>query len=189
MTGRARGGGKWAADHRDNAARARWFLRFPQKKRLKKLKKNYFIASRGQPRPIVRRNRAADQLPRPCDHRTQKRSLFARAAWNRTAGGTFIKGGKWLGRGHVYPIGHTGIADQTPMRPHSRYFIGGLGMAIAMSSFVVALEIPAVSRGPNGPDPGTVSRGLKGDRLPLIPGPSGARPVDDPRAHEPKLPE
>jgi len=62
-------------------------------------------------------------------------------------------------------------------------------MAIAMSSFVVALEIPAAPIGPNGADPGHVNRGLKGDRLPLIPGASRARPMDDPRAHEPKLPE
>ncbi|SRR6266568_2192130 len=94
-----------------------------------------------------------------------------------------------VGRGSAYPIGHTDTADRTPMRPHSRYFIGGLGMAIAMSSFVVALEISAAPIGPSGADPGQVNRGLKGDRLPLIPGASGARPMDDPRAHEPKLPE
>jgi hypothetical protein len=62
-----------------------------------------------------------------------------------------------------------------------------MGMAVAMLSFVVTLEAEGVAPGPRF-DPGSVNRTLKGSRLPLVPGTSGATPVDAPYVHSPKSP-
>ena len=78
------------------------------------------------------------------------------------------------------------------MHRKSGYLVG-FGGAVAMLSFLGSLEIEVASAR-TGVDPApivqvtpmqAVDRTLKGDRLPLVPGPSSARPVTD----EPKLPD
>ncbi len=71
------------------------------------------------------------------------------------------------------------------MRRRNGYLVSGAGMAVTMLFFIVGLEAE-VATARSGVDPGTVNRELKGDRLPLVPRPSGARPA--PRLPEPKLP-
>ena len=75
----------------------------------------------------------------------------------------------------------------SPMRPQRGYLFGGLGAAVAMLSMVAALEAQVMTARP-GVDRGTVNRALKGDRLPLIPGATGASPIELPGARKPKLP-
>src|SRR5438876_11384976 len=75
----------------------------------------------------------------------------------------------------------------SPMRPQRGYLFGGLGAAVAMLSMVAALEAQVMTARP-GVDRGTVNRALKGDRLPLIPGATGASPIELPGAGKPKLP-
>jgi hypothetical protein len=72
------------------------------------------------------------------------------------------------------------------MHRKSGYLIG-FGGAVAILSFVGSLEVEvAVARtGVQAAPVQTVDRTLKSDRLPLVPGPSSARPVTD----EPKLPD
>jgi len=76
------------------------------------------------------------------------------------------------------------------MRRQRRYLVGGLGAAAAMLIVLLGLEAQVgaqVEAARRGVDPGTVNRALKGDRLPLIPRASDAKPA--PRAPEPKLPD
>ena len=56
------------------------------------------------------------------------------------------------------------------MRRNSQYVISGLGVVVALSFFVIGLEVSASTVG-SGADraPNQVVRTLKGDRLPLIP--------------------
>jgi hypothetical protein len=77
------------------------------------------------------------------------------------------------------------------MRRQRGYLFGGLGVAVAMLSMIAALEAQVATARPGvGVDRGTVNRALKGDRLPLIPGATGAAPIDlRPAATEPKLPD
>jgi hypothetical protein len=80
----------------------------------------------------------------------------------------------------------------SPMRRQRGYLYGGLGVAVAMLSMVAALEAQVATARPGverGVDRGSVNRTLKGDRLPLIPGATGAIPIELPRALEPKLPD
>jgi hypothetical protein len=78
------------------------------------------------------------------------------------------------------------------MRRKSAYLIG-FGLAVAMLSFIGSLEIEVaaarsgVQAAPLPPVP--VNRTLKGDRLPLVPGPSSSRPLTAPELDEPKLPD
>jgi len=58
--------------------------------------------------------------------------------------------------------------------------VGGAGVVVAMLSFVVALEAQ-FARARSDIDPMTVNRALKGDRLPIIPGPRGENPAGQPR--------
>jgi hypothetical protein len=60
------------------------------------------------------------------------------------------------------------------------YLVGGMGVAVAMLSFVATLEADVAHPGPRF-DPGTINRSIKGDRLPLLPGASGANPIEQPR--------
>jgi hypothetical protein len=72
-------------------------------------------------------------------------------------------------------------------------YLVGFGGAVAMLSFVGSLEVevaaartgveaaPVVQVAPVQ----AINRSLKGDRLPLVPGPSSARPTNG----EPKLPD
>ena len=76
----------------------------------------------------------------------------------------------------------------SPMRRQRGYLYGGLGVAVAMLSMVAALEAQVATARP-GVERGSVNRTLKGDRLPLIPGATGAIPIELPRALEPKLPD
>jgi hypothetical protein len=76
----------------------------------------------------------------------------------------------------------------SPMRRQRGYLYGGLGVAVALLSMVAALEAQVASA-PSGVERGSVNRALKGDRLPLIPGATGAVPTELPRAREPKLPD
>jgi hypothetical protein len=72
------------------------------------------------------------------------------------------------------------------MRRQRGYFVGGLGTAAAVLVAVVALEAqitrPQVLPAPGIGDEhrGMLDRSLKGDRFPLIPGPTGSNPA--PRA-------
>jgi hypothetical protein len=71
------------------------------------------------------------------------------------------------------------------MRFKLGYLVSGMGVAVAMLSFVATLEADVVHPGvrfDGGPrfDPGAVNRTLKGDRLPLIPGARGANPMQAP---------
>jgi hypothetical protein len=78
------------------------------------------------------------------------------------------------------------------MHRKSGYLIG-FGGAVAILSFVGSLEVevaaaragvqatPVVQGGPVQ----AINRTLKGDRLPLVPGPTSARPLTE----EPKLPD
>ena len=70
----------------------------------------------------------------------------------------------------------------------SGYFVG-FGAAVAMLSFIASLEVEvaAADAGVQAPMIQTVpvNRTLKGDRLPLILGPSSTRP----ELNEPKLPD
>jgi len=72
------------------------------------------------------------------------------------------------------------------MHRKSGYLVG-FGGAVAMLSFLGSLEIEVASArtGVQATPMQAVDRTLKGDRLPLVPGPSSARPVTD----EPKLPD
>ena len=73
------------------------------------------------------------------------------------------------------------------MRGQTGYIVGALGMAVAVLSFAVTLEAEVAPAGPRF-DPATVNRTLKGGRLPLIPGASGANPIEAPSLREPKSP-
>jgi hypothetical protein len=75
-----------------------------------------------------------------------------------------------------------------PMRHKHGYLVGGLGVAVAMLSFVVTLEAEVAP--PAGPrfDPAAVNRSLKGNRLPLMPATTGANPIGEPRKMESQAP-
>jgi hypothetical protein len=65
------------------------------------------------------------------------------------------------------------------MRQKFGYLIvGGMGVAVAMLSFVATLEADVAHPGPQF-DPAAVNRTLKGDRMPLIPATSGAAPTEE----------
>jgi hypothetical protein len=72
------------------------------------------------------------------------------------------------------------------MHRKSGYLIG-FGGAVAILSFVGSLEVEvaAARTGAQAAPAQAVDRTLKGDRLPLVPGPSSSRPLTD----EPKLPD
>src|SRR4029453_19130246 len=58
------------------------------------------------------------------------------------------------------------------MRRHSRYLIGGTGVAAAMLSFVICLEVAEIATALPRSEPQAIDRTLKGDRLPTLPRPS-----------------
>jgi hypothetical protein len=71
------------------------------------------------------------------------------------------------------------------MRHPSRYLIGGLGLAVMIASLLVGLEMQLAMARP-GAEPtsingNSINRGLKGDRLPGIPGARGENPSDGPK--------
>jgi hypothetical protein len=71
------------------------------------------------------------------------------------------------------------------MRHPSRYLIGGLGLAVMIASLLVGLEMQLASARP-GVEPSnlngtSINRGLKGDRLPGIPGVRGENPSGAPK--------
>src|SRR6185312_14879233 len=68
----------------------------------------------------------------------------------------------------------------SPMRHKFGFLVGGMGVAVAMLSFVATLEADVAHPGPRF-NPSAVNRTLKGDRLPLIPGATGANPIEGPR--------
>lgn len=74
------------------------------------------------------------------------------------------------------------------MRHKFRYTAGGLGVAVAVLSFIVTLEAGVATPAPSGPrfDPTAVNRSLKGDRLPLIPTTSGANPTQQRETAQPR---
>jgi hypothetical protein len=56
------------------------------------------------------------------------------------------------------------------MRRHSRFLVGGCGVAFAAASFLIGLEVSANTVAPSFESPAPVfNRTLKGDRLPLTP--------------------
>lgn len=67
------------------------------------------------------------------------------------------------------------------------YVLIGLGSAMTMISFVIALELPTQASQSSVFQPTQVNRTLKGDRLPVMPGAHSESPVA-PRL-EPKLPD
>jgi hypothetical protein len=69
------------------------------------------------------------------------------------------------------------------MRRHSRYLIGSAGVAAAMLSFVVCLEVVEIATALPRAEFSPIDRTLKGDRLPMIPRPSVA-PVMQPTVPE-----
>jgi hypothetical protein len=71
------------------------------------------------------------------------------------------------------------------MRGKFAYIVGASGVAVAMLAFVVTIEAEGIAVGPHF-DPASVNRTLKGSRLPLVPGTSGAAPVESSRQHSPK---
>jgi len=78
-------------------------------------------------------------------------------------------------------------AGKISMRRQRGYVVGSIGVAVALLSFAVALETEvATATVRSGIDQSTINRALKGDRLPLIPGTSGAKPA--PVVPEPSLP-
>jgi hypothetical protein len=72
------------------------------------------------------------------------------------------------------------------MRRRQGYMLGSLGAAFAMLTFVAGLEAH-VAMTPSGVERGAINRTIKGDRLPVIPGASGANPAA--LVPEPKLPD
>jgi hypothetical protein len=73
------------------------------------------------------------------------------------------------------------------MRGKFGYVAGGLGAVVAMLSFVVTLEAEVAPPGPRF-DPAAINRSLKGDRLPLVQGTTGANPVGEQRRSRPTSP-
>jgi hypothetical protein len=70
------------------------------------------------------------------------------------------------------------------MRRLSRYLIGGAGLAAAMLSFVVCLEVVEMATALPRGEPNAIDRKLKGDRLPTV-----LRPSVAPAARQPTMPE
>ena len=59
------------------------------------------------------------------------------------------------------------------MRRHSQYIVGCCGVALAMASFFIGLEVSATTAAPSADlTAPMINRTLKGDRMPLIPGKS-----------------
>jgi hypothetical protein len=79
------------------------------------------------------------------------------------------------------------------MRRHSRFLVGCCGVAFAVASFLIGLEVSATTAAPSADRSATmVNRTLKGDRLPLLPGKSrnavnGPFELKAPAAAKPKL--
>lgn len=73
------------------------------------------------------------------------------------------------------------------MRHKLGCLVGGMGVAVAMLSFVATLEADVAHPGPRF-DPTAVNRTLKGDRMPLIPGATGANPIKEPRGTQSNQP-
>ena len=71
------------------------------------------------------------------------------------------------------------------MRFKLGYVVSGMGVAVAMLSFVATLEADVAHPGPQF-NPAAINRSLKGDRMPLIPGASGAGPVQEQRVNQPR---
>src|SRR5262245_59208985 len=103
--------------------------------------------------------------------------------------------GRGQGLGIGYSAGNSGnIGVVGPMRQFG-ICLGGLGAAAVALAVVIGME-SEVAAARSGVDPATVNRVLKGDRLPLTRSrgatdvrPTMDRPVEAPRALQPKLPD
>ena len=77
------------------------------------------------------------------------------------------------------------------MRRNSGYLVGCCGVAFAVASFVIGLEVSATTAAPSVESAAPViNRAHKGDRLPLIPGKSRNAvngPVEKAPAPKPRL--